>query len=480
MICPAPHVMPGDRLVRQILERGRARRPPAGAPPAHVRGQPGRGRAVSLAHGPRDLRPQRAHARHVRGDPPALGGARAHGERHRPIFTPRRRDAPRRARCSEVRVPESVTITGELASGAQYSVHFSGVAAFAPSDAIELYGTQGRAPLRRADPPDPDGPRGPGPPRAPGPALARSRCRSRWRSRPTCAATWTVEADFAAAIREGHAVYPSFDDGVAYMEFVEAVARSIAGGAHDPPPARLTRDPRRARSSTTSHAGARDRLCAGAGGAVASAASAILIRQGLRGARPTRGVGQRGGGHGRPLVRAPPSRAGRAAPLEGLASSSSPASWARWPAGCCASSPSTRSAASVASALNNQLPVRLHRARHPAPRRTGDAAILTGTVGDRGRDRAALAERQADGLPPRAPRAAAPLRNVLRRGADPEEARALHDGPGAGLRDQRDDGARGVHAVPGRARATCGPSRARGGARRTSWPRGSRRTSACS
>ena len=39
---------------------------------------------------------------------------------------------------------------------------------------------------------------------------------------------WTVEADFVRAIREGGPVYPSFDDGVAYMEFVEAVARSIA------------------------------------------------------------------------------------------------------------------------------------------------------------------------------------------------------------------------------------------------------------
>ena len=41
---------------------------------------------------------------------------------------------------------------------------------------------------------------------------------------------WTVEADFVRAIREGTPVYPSFDDGVAYMEFVDAVARSIAEG----------------------------------------------------------------------------------------------------------------------------------------------------------------------------------------------------------------------------------------------------------
>jgi predicted dehydrogenase len=38
---------------------------------------------------------------------------------------------------------------------------------------------------------------------------------------------WSVEADFIASIREGAPVrFTSFEDGVKYMEFIEAVSRS--------------------------------------------------------------------------------------------------------------------------------------------------------------------------------------------------------------------------------------------------------------
>jgi hypothetical protein len=36
-----------------------------------------------------------------------------------------------------------------------------------------------------------------------------------------------VEADFVSAVRNGTPVFPSFADGVDYMEFVEAVGRAL-------------------------------------------------------------------------------------------------------------------------------------------------------------------------------------------------------------------------------------------------------------
>jgi predicted dehydrogenase len=142
------------------------------------------------------------------------------------IFTRERRD-PETGTAREVRIPESVAVTGRLQSNAHYVYTFSGVAAFAPGDSIELYGTKGvlhydvlnhRIAMGRVDP-------------------SRRVRPGRVTERPTpepveipadLRGEWRVEADFAAAIREGAPVYPSFEDGVAYMEFVEAVARSLA------------------------------------------------------------------------------------------------------------------------------------------------------------------------------------------------------------------------------------------------------------
>jgi predicted dehydrogenase len=225
MLCPAPHVMPGDRLVRQILERGDL----------------GEVRLVRLQHlAESNLSPEAAF--HWRMDREVsgynvmtlgiyaeilhrwVGRARTVSATGR-IFTPRRRDAQTGA-LRDVRVPESVAITGELESGAHYVYTLSGVAAFAPSDAIEIYGTRGalhydvlnhRVLMGRVDPG-----------RRVRPGLVAERPVPEALAIPAdLRGDWRVEADFAAAIREGAPVYPSFDDGVSYMEFVEAVARSI-------------------------------------------------------------------------------------------------------------------------------------------------------------------------------------------------------------------------------------------------------------
>ena len=112
-----------------------------------------------------------------------------------------------------MRIAESVAIAAELECGAVGAYHFSGVAPRGPEDRVELAGTRGwlsydwsRDELRgalgeRKEPeviPVPD-------------SLRRD---------------WTAEGDFIAAIRDDGTVWPSFADGVKYMEFTEAVYRS--------------------------------------------------------------------------------------------------------------------------------------------------------------------------------------------------------------------------------------------------------------
>jgi len=225
MLCPAPHVMPGDRLVREIIDRGDL----------------GDVRLVRLQHlAESTLCPDAPF--HWRLDREVsgwnvlalgiyaeilhrwVGRARSVSATGR-LFTPRRRD-PETGVSRDVRVPDSVVVTGELESGAHYVYTLSGVAAFAPGDAIEIYGTRGvlhydvlrhRVLLGRVDPARRVRPGLVADRPAPEPVEIPAGLRGEWR----------VEADFVSAIREGTPVYPSFEDGLAYMEFVEAVARAL-------------------------------------------------------------------------------------------------------------------------------------------------------------------------------------------------------------------------------------------------------------
>ncbi|HVQ74438.1 MAG TPA: Gfo/Idh/MocA family oxidoreductase [Candidatus Binatia bacterium] len=227
MLCPAPHVMPGDRFVRQIIERDL-----------------GDIRLVRLHHlAESNLSPDAPF--HWRMDREVsgyniltlgiyaeilnrwVGRARTVNASGR-IFTSRRREAQTGV-LRDVRVPESVAVTGELESGAHYVYTWSGVAPFAPGDAIEIYGTRGalhydvlnhQVRVGRVDPG-----------RRVRPGLVTDRpVPEAVPIPPELRSEWQVEADFASAIREGTPVYPSFEDGVAYMEFVEAVARSLHEG----------------------------------------------------------------------------------------------------------------------------------------------------------------------------------------------------------------------------------------------------------
>ncbi len=111
-------------------------------------------------------------------------------------------------------VPDSVAITANLESGAAASYHFSTEASFAGPHKIELYGSKGAliyslfgdeihgatAGMSSMQPIEPD---------------------------PDEIRLQTTDAEFIQAIREGTPVHPSFDEGVQYMEFCEAVGQSV-------------------------------------------------------------------------------------------------------------------------------------------------------------------------------------------------------------------------------------------------------------
>jgi predicted dehydrogenase len=132
------------------------------------------------------------------------------------IAVPRRRDAE--GAWHEVQVPDHVDILAGLADGAVAHLRFSAITALAPPSEVWIFGTDGtlrlEADARRLS----GGRRGDRELREiPIPAERRI--------------GWRVEEEFVNAIRGREKVSrTSFEDGVRYMEFTEAVARSAALG----------------------------------------------------------------------------------------------------------------------------------------------------------------------------------------------------------------------------------------------------------
>lgn len=216
MLCPPPAGMRGDRLIRKLIAEGYLGEPrevhatglsAANADPAaplHWRqifelqgyNTLTLGMWIEVIH--RWMGPHRAVAAILK------------------THTPQRKD-PTTGEMREVRIAESASIAAELENGAIGSYSFSGVTRFAPHNTIQLYGSEGTL-IYDLDTDEIRGARV-GDPHAeliPIPAdLVRE---------------WTVEADFIQAIRDGKPVEPSFQDGLRYMEFTEAVYRSHANG----------------------------------------------------------------------------------------------------------------------------------------------------------------------------------------------------------------------------------------------------------
>jgi predicted dehydrogenase len=132
------------------------------------------------------------------------------------IAVPRRRDETGAWR--EVRVPDHVDILAELASGAVAHYRFSAVTALAPPNEAWIFGTDGTIRV------EPDARRVSGGRRGDG-ALAEIAIPAERR------VGWRVEEEFVNAIRGRETVSrTSFEDGVRYMEFTDAVTASAASG----------------------------------------------------------------------------------------------------------------------------------------------------------------------------------------------------------------------------------------------------------
>jgi predicted dehydrogenase len=124
-----------------------------------------------------------------------------------------------------VGTPDSVQVLATLANGARATYHFSGVTPFGQTATIHLHGSDGvlcydllTDHIRGAT-------------RHSGATSARMTDLEAIAISPDKARSWTVEADFIAAIRDGRPIeFTTFEAGVAYMEFTEAVARSAETG----------------------------------------------------------------------------------------------------------------------------------------------------------------------------------------------------------------------------------------------------------
>jgi predicted dehydrogenase len=124
-----------------------------------------------------------------------------------------------------VGTPDSVQVLAVLEDGARAVYHLSGATPFGQAAGISLYGTEGVLHYDLAT----DRIRG------------ASKQKGRGSSKvdeleeiaipPERARSWRVEADFVDAIRTGAPIeFTTFETGVAYMEFTEAVARSARMG----------------------------------------------------------------------------------------------------------------------------------------------------------------------------------------------------------------------------------------------------------
>lgn len=135
----------------------------------------------------------------------------AHGK----IFVSQRRDA-QTGSMRAVDVPDSIGVLAEMQSGATAVYHVSSVARLGRANAIEVHGTKGAFKLES------------------GSAWIATADDTEFRGLemgPAQGDGWRVEADFVDAVREGKPVtHTSFDDGVKYMMFTEAVQRSMERG----------------------------------------------------------------------------------------------------------------------------------------------------------------------------------------------------------------------------------------------------------
>jgi predicted dehydrogenase len=135
------------------------------------------------------------------------------------VFTPTRSKAEGGDPVA-VRIPESLTVLGDYADGGRLIVHFSGVESGKPRNEVRLNGSKGSLRIDFSD-------------RTLFHSYAGRTDEMEVNVPEAVRRGWRVESDFIDSIRNGTPVtLTNFEDGIRYMAFTEAVAKSIeANGA---------------------------------------------------------------------------------------------------------------------------------------------------------------------------------------------------------------------------------------------------------
>jgi predicted dehydrogenase len=134
------------------------------------------------------------------------------------VSVPERPD-PETGQRVRVEIPDHLDVVAAMECGAQAHYQLSGVTGFAPPASAWLFGAEGTLQFRADDEILYAGRRGDS-------GLRQIEVP------PAERGTWRVEQEFVDAIRGVAPVrLTTFEDGVRYMEFTEAVARSMQGGA---------------------------------------------------------------------------------------------------------------------------------------------------------------------------------------------------------------------------------------------------------
>jgi predicted dehydrogenase len=219
MICPPPHFMPGDRIVRRMIAEGFIGEPRNAVVQSY-------NAAYLDPSTPRHWRQQWEISGYNALDLGMmievthrwLGFARRVTALER-TFTTERPDGA--GGVAPVERPDTLSVAAELENGALLTILCSGVAALAQgANGFQIYGNEGTIRYLYET--------GSNTILA---GKATDRALTEIPITPEDERRWTVETDFINAVRAGQpSVEPTFQDGLKYMEMTEAIFRSIQSG----------------------------------------------------------------------------------------------------------------------------------------------------------------------------------------------------------------------------------------------------------
>ncbi len=216
MVCPPPHGLAGDHVVRRLLHEER------------LCGQVLQVRLTALSDGWLDpeaplnwRKDERLSGRNIL----ALGiyvevlhrwlGYHASVSAAFDTWTKQRRD-PETGEMRDVVIPDAVRVLARYQSGAGAVYHLSGLCEDPPPETLEIYGTDGTIVYNFTK----------------DEVLASSRGQALTHVPIEPQREWTVEQDFVEAVLTGDRsrIEPTFEQGMKYMEFLEAVWQSTEQG----------------------------------------------------------------------------------------------------------------------------------------------------------------------------------------------------------------------------------------------------------